>query len=79
MNAIDIMCGAIVGCGATLLMTSILVGNRIQEERDKVWRCIFECKEYRREIRTLKRQKSELEKRIEDIKNFDYDFTNEEK
>ena len=79
MNAVDIMCGFIVGCGATLLMTSILVGKRIQEEQDKACKCIFKYEEYRRRIRTLEYQKKELEQRIEDIKNFDYDFTNEVK
>ena len=62
---IDWICGAICGSVATLLLYSILVEKRIQEKQDEVWRYIFECKEYRHEIRTLKRQKQELEKKLE--------------
>ena len=76
---IEFTSGVIVGSGMTLALYSILVGKRIQEEQDKACKCIFKYEEYRRRIRTLEYQKKELEKRIEDIKNFDYDFTNEVK
>ena len=69
---INWICGAICGSFATLLLFSIMVGKRIQEEQDKVNKCIFKYEEYRRKIRTLEFQKNELEKRIEAIKNFDY-------
>lgn len=65
-------CGVICGSCATLLLYSIMVGKRIQEEQDKANKCIFKYEEYRRKIRTLEFQKNELEKRIEAIKNFDY-------
>ena len=69
---INWICGVICGSGATLLLYSIMVGKRIQEEQDKANKCIFKYEEYRRKIRTLEFQKNELEKRIEAIKNFDY-------
>ena len=61
---INWICGAICGSGATLLLYSILVGKRIQEEQDKACKCIFKYEEYRRRIRTLEYEKRELEKRI---------------
>lgn len=69
---INWICGAICGSCATLLLYSIMVGKRIQEEQDKANKCIFKYEEYRRKIRTLEFQKNELKKRIEAIKNFDY-------
>lgn len=69
---INWICGAICGSFATLLLYSLMVGKRIQEEQDKANKCIFKYEEYRRKIRTLEFQKNELEKRIEAIKNFDY-------
>lgn len=68
---INWICGAICGSCATLLLYSILVGKRVQEEQYKANKCIFKYEEYRRKIRTLEFQKNELEKRIEAIKNFD--------
>lgn len=65
---INWICGAICGSGATLLLYSILVGKRIQEEQDKATKCIFKYEEYRRKIRTLYRNNI-LSKRIESIKN----------
>lgn len=65
-------CGVICGSFATLLLYSIMVGKRIQEEQYKANKCIFKYEEYRRKIRTLEFQKNELEKRIEAIKKFDY-------
>lgn len=58
-------CGAICGSAATLLLYSILVGKRIQEEQDKACKCIYKYEEYRRKIRTLEYQKHELEKKLE--------------
>lgn len=72
MNAVDVVCGFLWGSGATLLLYSLFVEKRIQEEQDKANKCIFKYEEYRRKIRTLEFQKNELEKRIEAIKNFDY-------
>lgn len=69
---INWICGVICGSGTTLLLYSLMVGKRIQEEQDKANKCIFKYEEYRRKIRTLEFQKNELEKRIEAIKNFDY-------
>lgn len=64
---INWICGAICGSGATLLLYSLLVGKRIQEEQDKACKCIFKYNEYRRKIRTLEYQKHELEKKLESI------------
>lgn len=61
---INLICGAIFGSGATLLLYSILVGKRIQEEQDKANKCIFKYNEYRRKIRILEIQNKELEKQI---------------
>lgn len=66
---INWICGAICGSGATLLLYSILVGKRIQEEQDKATKCIFKYEEYRRRIRTLEYRNNILSKRIESIKN----------
>lgn len=64
---INWICGSICGSCATLLLYSILVGKRIQEEQDKACKCIFKYKEYRRKIRTLEYQKHELEKKLKSI------------
>lgn len=61
---INWICGAICGSGVTLLLYSLMVGKRIQEEQDKACKCIFKYEEYRRKIRTLEYQNKELEKRI---------------
>ena len=58
-------CGVICGSGTTLLLYSIFVGKRIQEEQDKACKCIYKYEEYRRKIRTLEYQKHELEKKLE--------------
>lgn len=71
---INWICGAICGSGATLLLYSILVGKRIQEEQDKATKCIFKYNEYRRKIRTLEYQKHELEKKLESS-NYTSDYT----
>lgn len=60
-------CGVICGSCATLLLYSIMVGKRIQEEQDKANKCIFKYEEYRRKIRTLEYQNKELEKRIVEL------------
>jgi 3-hydroxy-3-methylglutaryl CoA synthase len=64
---IDIICGFIYGSGATLLIYSLMVGKRIQEEQEKATKCIFKYEGYRRRIRTLEYQKHELEKKLESI------------
>ena len=70
---INFICGFICGSGATLLIYSILVGKRIQEEQDKATKCIFKYNEYRRRIRTLEYQKEELEKTLKSIDYTDFD------
>lgn len=71
---INWICGAIYGSGATLLIYSLMVGKRIQEEQDKATKCIFKYEEYRRRIRTLANENKslvyqvrELEKKLESI------------
>ena len=59
------ICGMIAGGGITLIVYSILVAKRVQEEQDKATKCIFKYEEYRRRIRTLEYQKRELEKKLE--------------
>ena len=66
---INWICGAICGSFATLLLYSLMVGKRIQEEQDKATKCIFKYNEYRRKIRTLEYRNNILSKRIESIKN----------
>lgn len=61
------ICGMFAGGGITLILYSILVAKRVQEEQDKATKCIFKYEEYRRRIRTLEYQKSELEKKLESI------------
>lgn len=67
-------CGFICGSGTTLLLYSILVGKRIQEEQDKACKCIYKYEEYRRKIRTLEYQKHELEKKLESS-NYTSDYS----
>ena len=62
-------CGFIFGSFATLLLYSIMVGKRIQEEQDRATKCISKYNEYRIRIRTLEYQKRELE---EKLKSSDY-------
>lgn len=58
---IEFICGVIVDSGMTLILYSILVGKRIQEEQDKATKCIFKYEEYRRKIRTLENENKRLE------------------
>lgn len=67
-------CVVICGSGTTLLLYSILVGKRIQEEQDKACKCIYKYEEYRRKIRTLEYQKHELEKKLESS-NYTSDYS----
>ena len=62
-------CGFIFGSFATLLLYSLFVGKRIQEEQDRANECISKYNEYRIKIRTLEYQKHELE---EKLKSSDY-------
>lgn len=71
---INWICGAICGSGATLLLYSLMVGKRIQEEQDKATKCIFKYEEYMQRIRTLANENKslvyqvrELEKKLESI------------
>ena len=70
---INWICGFICGSFATLLLYSILVGKRIQEEQDKATKCIFKYNEYRRKIRTLEYQKRELEEKLKSSDYSDFD------
>ena len=63
------ICGFIFGSVATLLLYSLMVGKRIQEEQDRANKCISKYNEYRIKIRTLEYQKHELE---EKLKSSDY-------
>lgn len=61
------ICGMFAGGGITLIVYSVLVAKRVQEEQDKATKCIFKYEEYRRRrIRTLEYQKRELEKKLEE-------------
>ena len=66
---INWICGFIFGSFATLLLYSLMVGKRIQEEQDRANKCISKYNEYRIKIRTLEYQKHELE---EKLKSSDY-------
>ena len=66
---INFICGFIFGSFATLLLYSLMVGKRIQEEQDRATKCISKYNEYRIKIRTLEYQKRELE---EKLKSSDY-------
>lgn len=67
-------CGFLWGSAATLLLYSLFVGKRIQEEQDKACKCIYKYEEYRLKIRTLEYQKHELEKKLESS-NYTSDYT----
>ena len=66
---INWICGFIFGSVATLLLYSLMVGKRIQDEQDRANKCISKYNEYRIKIRTLEYQKHELE---EKLKSSDY-------
>ena len=66
---INFICGFICGSVSTLLLYSLFVGKRIQEEQDRANKCISKYNEYRIKIRTLEYQKHELE---EKLKSSDY-------
>ena len=66
---INFICGFICGSVSTLLLYSLMVGKRIQEEQDRATKCISKYNEYRIKIRTLEYQKRELE---EKLKSSDY-------
>ncbi len=73
-------CGFMWGSATTLLLYSLYVGKRIQEEQDKACKCIFKYEEYRRKIRTLEYQKKELEKKLESsdyTSNYTGDYTDD--
>lgn len=61
------ICGFLWGSLSTLLLYSLFVGKRIQEEQDKANKCIFKYNEYRRKIRILEIQNKELEKQITEL------------
>ena len=67
-------CGFMWGSAATLLLYSLFVGKRIQEEQDKACKCIYNYEEYRIRIRTLEYQKHELEKKLE-LSNYTGDYS----
>ena len=64
---INFICGFIFGSFATLILYSLFVGKRIQEEQDKANKCILKYNEYRRKIRILEIQNKELEKQITEM------------
>ena len=70
---INWFCGFICGSFATLLLYSILVGKRIQEEQDKATKCILKYNEYRIRIRALEYQKRELEEKLKSRDYSDFD------
>ena len=67
------ICGFIFGSFATLLLYSIMVGKRIQEEQDRATKCISKYNEYRIKIRTLEYQKHELEEKLKSSDYSDFD------
>ena len=67
------ICGFIFGSFATLLLYSLFVGKRIQEEQDKATKCISKYNEYRIKIRTLEYQKRELEEKLKSNDYSDFD------
>ena len=70
---INFICGFIFGSFATLLLYSIMVGKRIQEEQDRANKCISKYNEYRIKIRTLEYQKRELEEKLKSSDYSDFD------
>ena len=67
------ICRFIFGSFATLLLYSIMVGKRIQEEQDRANKCISKYNEYRIKIRTLEYQKHELEEKLKSSDYSDFD------
>ena len=70
---INWICGFIFGSFATLLLYSLMVGKRIQEEQDRANKCISKYNEYRIKIRTLEYQKHELEEKLKSSDYSDFD------
>ena len=70
---INFICGFIFGSFATLLLYSLMVGKRIQEEQDRANKCISKYNEYRIKIRTLEYQKRELEEKLKSSDYSDFD------
>ena len=70
---INFICGFIFGSFATLLLYSLMVGKRIQEEQDRANKCISKYNEYRIKIRTLEYQKHELEEKLKSSDYSDFD------
>ena len=70
---INWICGFIFGSFATLLLYSLMVGKRIQEEQDRANKCISKYNEYRIKIRTLEYQKRELEEKLKSNDYSDFD------
>ena len=66
-------CGFIFGSFATLLLYSLMVGKRIQEEQDRANKCISKYNEYRIKISTLEYQKHELEEKLKSNDYSDFD------
>lgn len=64
---INWICGAICGSAATLLLYSLFVGKRIQEEQDKATKCVFKYEEYRRKIRTLANENKSLVYQVREL------------
>lgn len=73
---INLICGFLWGSGVTLLLYSLFVGKRIQEEQDKACKCISKYEEYRRRIRTLEYEKKQLE---DGKKKLEYDLKSVQK
>ena len=70
---INFIYGFIFGSFATLLLYSLMVGKRIQEEQDRATKCISKYNEYRIKIRTLEYQKRELEEKLKSSDYSDFD------
>lgn len=66
-------CWFIWGSVSTLILYSLFVGKRIQEEQDKATKCISKYNEYRIRIRTLEYQKRELEEKLKSNDYSDFD------
>lgn len=70
---INWICWFLCGSVSTLLLYSLFVGKRIQEEQDNANKCISKYNEYRIKIRTLEYQKRELEEKLKSIDYSDFD------
>ena len=70
---INFICGFIFGSVSTLLLYSLMVGKRIQEEQDRATKCISKYNEYRIKTRTLEYQKHELEEKLKSSDYSDFD------